>query len=47
MVSVCKEISKIYEKVFMDNIENLINLFESQNLKGEYVILVAKEGYEI
>ncbi len=47
VVSVCKEISKIYEKVFMDNIENLINLFESQNLKGEYVILVAKEGYQI
>ena len=47
VVSVCKEISKIYEKVYMDNIENLISLLESQNLKGEYVILVAKEGYKI
>ena len=48
VVSVCKEITKIYERVFFGNIIDIINILEKENkLKGEFVILISKEGYEI
>ena len=47
VISVCKEISKIYEKVFLDRVSKIIELFESKNLKGEYVILIAKKKYNL
>ena len=47
IVSVCKEITKIYERVYIDNIENIIEVFSSVNPKGEYVILIAKKDYKL
>ena len=47
IVSVCKEITKIYERVYIDNIENIIQVFSSINPKGEYVILIAKKDYKL
>ena len=45
-ISVCKEISKINEEVFFGKIEDVIfDLKEKPTIKGEYVILIAKEGY--
>ena len=47
-ISVCKEISKINEDVFFGKIEDVISdLKEKATIKGEYVILVAKEGYSV
>lgn len=37
-ICICREISKIHEEVFRDNISNLINVADS--LKGEFVIVV-------
>ena len=47
IISVCKEITKMYEKVYLDKIEEIISTFDDINPKGEYVILIAKEGYQL
>ena len=47
VISVCKEISKIYEKVYMNKVSNIIDEFENINPKGEFVILIAKENYTL
>ena len=47
VVSVCKEITKIYEKVYLDDIDKIIDFFDDINPKGEYVILIAKENYKL
>tara|TARA_B100000686_G_C16057649_1_gene603046 strand:- start:26 stop:553 length:528 start_codon:yes stop_codon:yes gene_type:complete len=47
IVSVCKEITKLYEKVYVDKLEEIINVFSEINPKGEYVILIAKKEYEL
>ena len=45
-ISICKEISKINEEVFFGRMEDVIfDLKERPAIKGEYVILIAKEGY--
>ena len=45
-VSICKEISKINESTFFGKMEDVIlDLKEKPTIKGEYVVLVAKEGY--
>ena len=46
VVAVCKEITKIHENVYFDYVDEIINEFEKiKKIKGEFVILVAKEGY--
>ena len=48
VVSLCKEITKIHESVYFGYVEDIISEFENnKNIKGEYVVLVAKEGYKI
>ena len=48
VVSLCKEITKIHENVYLGYVNDIINEFESKNsIKGEYVILIAKENYKI
>ena len=45
-VSVCKEITKINELNYYNKVSNLITLFsEIEKIKGEYVIIISKEGY--
>jgi len=46
VISICKELTKIYEKVFIGNVNEIINNLETINLKGEFVIIVAKEGHK-
>ena len=47
-ISVCKEISKINEDVFFGKMEDVIsNLKEKTTIKGEYVILAAREDYSV
>ena len=48
VVSVCKEITKIHERVFFGYVKDIIDIFNKEDkLKGEFVILVSKEGYKI
>ena len=46
VVSICKEMTKIYENVFIGKILDLLADFDSNKIKGEYVIIIAKKGYE-
>ena len=48
IISLCKEITKLYENVKVDEIINFINEYKDKdNIKGEYIIIIAKEGYKI
>ena len=47
IISVVKEITKIHESVYLGKASNVIELFDTKNLRGEFIILVAKEGYQI
>ncbi len=48
VVSVCKEITKIHERVFFGNVKDVINILsKKEKIKGEFIILVSKEGYKI
>ena len=45
-VSICKEISKLNEENFFGKVSNIIiTVQELPSIKGEYVVMVAKEGY--
>ena len=46
VVSICRELTKMYEEVIVENVSHLLKEENSLILKGEYVIIVAKEGYE-
>tara|TARA_B100001750_G_C15255310_1_gene469900 strand:+ start:43 stop:729 length:687 start_codon:yes stop_codon:yes gene_type:complete len=48
VISLCKEITKIHENVYYGYVEEIIDdLEKNTNIKGEFVILIAKEGYII
>ena len=48
IVSVTKELTKFHEEVLLDKLENLIHHFSAKSsIKGEYIILISKEGYQI
>ncbi len=47
VISVCKEMTKYYEETFLGSINSIIDKLKDKNIKGEYVILVAKEGYSL
>ena len=48
VISVCKEITKIHERVFLGYVLDIISELEEGNkLKGEFVILISKNGYKI
>ena len=47
IISVCREMTKMHEEVFRGTIWKTMNHFrEKPSIKGEIVILIAKEGYE-
>ena len=46
VVSLCRELTKMYEEVTVDKVSHLLNNYKSLKLKGEYVIVVAKEDYK-
>ena len=46
-ISICKEISKINEENYFGKVSDAISKIKSISIiKGEYVIMIAKEGYE-
>jgi len=44
-VCLCKELTKVYEECVRGSVQDLLN--SSLTYKGEYVVLVAKEGYAL
>ena len=46
VVSICRELTKIYEETFVGFTIDAIQHFEESRPKGEFVIIVAKEGHK-
>ncbi len=44
-VCIAREMTKVYEEFMLDSLSNLITQLTGKSLKGEFVILVAKEGF--
>ena len=47
IISVHREITKIYEEAFWGSVDDAIDYFSNKTCKGEFVIIIAKEGYKI
>ena len=45
-VALCRELTKIYEEVLVDNLSGMLENTDLIKSKGEYVIIIAKEGYK-
>ena len=46
IISICKELTKIYENVTIGDVNDLMEKYESINIKGEHVIMIAKKNYK-
>ena len=46
-ISICRELTKIYEETFVGIITDAIHYYEKFKPKGEFVIMVAKQGYKL
>jgi len=47
IISVCRELTKIFEESFLGTVEDAENYFSQSKPKGEFVVLVAKKGYTL
>ena len=47
IISVCRELTKIYEESFLGTVEEAENYFGQSKPKGEFVVLIAKNGYAL
>ena len=47
IISVCRELTKMYEESFLGTITDALEYFSKSKPKGEFVLLVAKERYKI
>ena len=47
IISVCRELTKIFEESFLGTVKDAENYFSKSKPKGEFVVLVAKKGYTL
>ena len=47
IISICRELTKIYEETFLGNVMDAELYFSKSKLKGEFVLMVAKKGYTL
>ena len=47
VISLCKEITKIHETTYFGKISEVLDEISQNTIKGEFVVMIAKEGYEI
>ena len=47
IISVCRELTKIYEETFLGTVTDADIYFSKSKPKGEFVLLVAKKGYTL
>ena len=45
-IAICRELTKIYEEVVSDKISNILLNKKNIKLKGEFIIIIAKDGYK-
>ena len=47
-ICICKELTKVYEEVMFGCVTDILKLLNKiDKLRGEYVIIIAKKGYEL
>ena len=46
-ISICREITKIYEENYFGYVDDILNKLGSNKIKGELVLIIGKEGYKI
>ena len=46
-ISVCREITKIYDEVFLGDIGSSLEHFDEKKVKGEITLIISKEGYKL
>ena len=47
IISVCRELTKMYEETFLGTVTDSENYFSKSKPKGEFVLLIAKKGYSL
>ena len=47
VVCICRELTKIYEETIVGMIKDSIQHFEKSKPKGEFVLMIAKQGYQL
>ena len=47
IISVCREVTKIYDEVYLGDIEKSIDYFSRKRIKGEITLVISKEGYKL
>ena len=47
VLSVCREITKKFEEAFIGTVDEALDYFSQKKPKGEFVIVIAKDGYEL
>ena len=47
IISVCRELTKIYEESFLGTVKEAEKYFGNSKPKGEFVVLIAKKGYTL
>ena len=47
IVSIHREMTKMYEEVFLGSISESIDYFSDKKPKGEFVLVLAKEDYKL
>ena len=47
VVAVCRELTKVFEETFYGNLSDAIIHFSKSRLKGEFIIMIAKEDYRL
>ena len=47
MISVCRELTKIYEETFLGRVTEVEAYVSKSKPKGEFVLLIAKKGYSL
>jgi len=45
-IAICRELTKIYEEVIFGKITDILSNKDKIKLKGEFVIIIAKDGYK-
>ena len=46
-ISICREMTKLYEENYFGYVDEVLDKFDTNKIKGEFVLIVSKKGYRI